>query len=311
MEERITSGRFNPGIDPVLDSWHLPIPLYLFLGGVAAGIMFFASLYTILGREKELPSAVKWSVFLVPPALIIGITALLIDLNHKLFFWRLFTSFKIESPMSWGAWVLMLITPLSIIWVAPYIREIYPSWNWKFRIIERFESWITLNRKLIAWPVLMSSVILGIYTGILLSAFNARPLWNTSILGPLFLVSGLSTGAAAIMIVSRNYDEIRLFSKIDLWLILAELFLITHFIMGMKASTQVQINAIDQLLTGTFGMIFWGGIIITGLVAPAVLEIFKLRGAKIPVALPSSLILLGGLILRILIVEVGQISSYA
>lgn len=310
MEERITSGRFNTGIDPVIDSWHLPIPLYLFLGGLAAGIMFFASLYTILGKEKELPSAVKWSTLLVPPALIIGLIALLADLNHKLFFWRLFTSFKIESPMSWGAWVLMLITPLSIIWTAPYIKEIVPSWNWKYNFLERFESWIIRNRKLIAWPILLSSVILGIYTGILLSAFNARPLWNTSILGPLFLVSGLSTGAAAIMIISRKKEEIHLFSKIDLWLILAELFLITHFIMGMKASTQVQINAVDQLLSGGFGLLFWGGIVIVGLIVPAILEIFKLRGAKIPVALPSALILLGGLLLRILIVEAGQISSY-
>jgi hypothetical protein len=39
---------------------------------------------------------------------------------------------------------------------------------------------------------------LGIYTGILLNTMVARPLWNSAILGPLFLVSGLSAGAAVM-----------------------------------------------------------------------------------------------------------------
>ena len=55
-EEIITSGRLNPYIDPHLDIWHWHIPLYLFLGGLAAGILFFASLYTILGKENRLHS---------------------------------------------------------------------------------------------------------------------------------------------------------------------------------------------------------------------------------------------------------------
>ena len=49
-EELIISGRMNPNIDPILHIWHWQIPLYLFLGGLAAGVLFFAALYTILGR---------------------------------------------------------------------------------------------------------------------------------------------------------------------------------------------------------------------------------------------------------------------
>ena len=51
---------------------------------------------------------------------------------------------------------------------------------------------------------------------ILLSAFNARPLWNTSILGPLFLSSGLSAGAAATLIISKDKAERKQFARIDL-----------------------------------------------------------------------------------------------
>ena len=46
MEEEIfVSGRMNHLIDPQLNIWHWQIPLYLFLGGMAAGILCIAALY--------------------------------------------------------------------------------------------------------------------------------------------------------------------------------------------------------------------------------------------------------------------------
>ncbi len=54
MEEEIfVSGRMNQLIDPQLNIWHWQIPLYLFLGGMAAGILCIAALYFIRGREKD------------------------------------------------------------------------------------------------------------------------------------------------------------------------------------------------------------------------------------------------------------------
>ena len=54
----------------------------------------------------------------------------------------------------------------------------------------------------LAWANIVLGVGLGIYTGILLNTMVARPLWNSAILGPLFLVSGLSAGAAVVHLVS-------------------------------------------------------------------------------------------------------------
>ena len=309
-EELIVSGRMNPGIDPYLHIWHWQIPLYLFLGGVAAGLLFFTSLYYILGKEKELPTAVKWANFLAPVALVVGLFALFLDLKHKLYFWQLYTTIRFSSPMSWGAWTLMLITPLSFAWSASYLRELIPTWDWKLKIIYDFEKFIIKYRKVIAWMMIILSIILGIYTGILLSAFNARPLWNTSLLGPLFLTSGLSTGAAIIMWMSKDHAERALFSKIDLVLIATELFFIIHLFMGFLASTQVQINAAELFLGGEFTVAFWVFVIILGLILPAILEILELRGYKVPVAIPAILILFGGLMFRFIMVEAGQITRY-
>ena len=309
-EELIISGRMNPGIDPHLHVWHWPIPVYLFLGGLAAGILFFAALYTILGKEKEMPTAVKWSTFVVPGVLTIGLMALFYDLKHQLFFWQLYTTVRIESPMSWGAWVLMIITPLSIVWSASYIKEAIPGWKWKFKIFDVMEVYVSKYRKVLAWLMITLSIILGIYTGILLSAFNARPLWNTSILGPLFLVSGLSTGAATIMLMSRDHLERKMMSKIDLLLIGIEIFLIVHLFMGFLASSQVQIEAAELFLGGQFTVAFWVFVMTLGLVFPAILEILELLGYKIPVVVPALLILFGGLAFRLIMVEAGQLTRY-
>lgn len=309
-EELIISGRNIPHIDPTIEIWEWQIPLYLFLGGVAAGVLFFASLYYILGKEKEMPTTVKWASFVAAPSLVLGLFALFLDLKHKLFFWRLYTTIKFDSPMSWGAWTLLIITPLAFIWSASYIKELYPKWDWKYDWINKFEEFVISNRKYIAWILVLFAVILGIYTGILLSAFNARPLWNTSVLGMLFLTSGLSTGAAIIMWMSKDSNERKIISKIDLMLIGIELFLIIHLMMGLLAGPQVQVDAAKLFLGGPFTFTFWLLVVFAGMLVPAALEILELRGKKIPVFIPSLLILVGGLIFRYIMVEAGQISGY-
>ena len=139
-EELIVSGRMNPMVDPHLNIWHWQIPLYLFLGGMAAGILCFAALYFIRGKEKEYTAAVRITPFLTPVLLVIGLLALFIDLRHKLFFWQLYTNIKLQSPMSWGAWTLMVITPVSFIWCALHIRDIFPDWDWKFKWLKDLEN---------------------------------------------------------------------------------------------------------------------------------------------------------------------------
>lgn len=154
------------------------------------------------------------------------------------------------------------------------------------------------------------SIVLGIYTGILLSAFNARPLWNNAILGPLFLISGLSTGAATIILLTKTAKEKHLFGKIDLVLIIVELGLIVHMLMGMYAGSEVQLEAMELLVGGEFTLMFFGFVIILGLILPAIMETIEIMGFKVPVAVPAILVLIGGLVLRFVMVEAGQITRY-
>lgn len=309
-EELIVSGRMNEMIDPTLNIWHWQIPLYLFLGGMAAGILCFAALFYIRGKENEYPTAVRLAPFLTPILLVIGLLALFADLRHKLYFWQLYTNIKMQSPMSWGAWTLMVITPVSFIWCALHIKYILPQWNWRYKWLVTLEDFFNRHKTALAWIMLIFGIILGIYTGILLSAFNARPLWNTSILGPLFLASGLSAGAAAILFMSKDPAERKQFAKIDLAIIGIELFLIVHMFMGYLASTQVQIEAAQMFLGGEYTVSFWIFVVILGLVFPALLEIFELRKIHIPAIISPLLVIFGSFMLRFIIVYAGQVSRY-
>ena len=309
-EINITSGRMNPGIDPVLHAWGWEIPIYLFLGGLVAGILVFSAMFYLMGREKEYHAAIKIAPMFAPIFLSIGLFALFLDLTHKLYFWRLYTTIRWESPMSWGSWILLFIFPLSTAWAATWMKDVFKKWDWKFSFIEKIIELLSNYRQWMAWGLIFLGLLLGMYTGILLSAFNARPFWNSAIFGPLFLTSGLSTGAALIILSSKSHEEKSMFSKIDLVLITIEIFLIIHLFMGFLASTEVHIQAAELFLGGPYTAAFWTFVFTLGLIVPLLTEILELRGFKIPIQIPAILVLLGGLILRFIVVDAGQSSRW-
>lgn len=300
----------NPYIDPHLSIWGWEIPLYLFIGGLVAGILFFSSLYYIRGKKDTYPTAVKKAPLLTVPLLVIGLLALFLDLSHKMYVWRFYTTIRFESPMSWGSWTLLIITPLSLLWSLIWIEEIWPNWRFPWQWITKIVDYVKKYQIQIAWLLLIGAIVLGMYTGILLSAFNARPFWNSAILGPLFLASGLSAGSALILLLSDVKEEKRLFSTIDMMIIGLELFLIVHLFMGFLASTQVHIDAAHLFLGGPYTASFWIFVVALGLIFPLIIEILELRGYQVSPKIPAIMVLLGSLILRFIVVEAGQTSRW-
>lgn len=324
----MASGRDIHGLYPHVDVWGFGIPLYLFIGGLAAGILLFASYFYIKGKADDMPVTVKISTIIPPFIIAIGLIFLIEDLHHKLYFWQLMVHFEVASPMSWGTWILTIILFISILWPLSFIDGIKLFFEennkkrlakWcgsvqnvmkKVPLLPKLVELTTKNRKTLAYITFFLAIALGIYTGILLSSFNARPLWNTSILGPLFLVSGVSTGAAAIMWLSNNKEEKALFSRIDLVLIGIELTLIFLMFLGMAWGPEVYQQTAAMFLGGEFTAVFWGVFVGMGLILPAILEALELKGFHVPIAIPAFLILLGGLIFRVIMVVAGQISAY-
>ena len=309
-EITITSGRNMHLIDPHLSIWGWEIPVYLFLGGLVSGILFFSALFYLRGKGDEFPTITYRGPLFAPFLLAIGLFVLFLDLEYKLHVYRFYTNIRLQSPMSWGSWTLAVIFPLSIIWALLHLNKVFPNWQMPFAWITKTLNLFRKYARTLAWVLIIYASLLGMYTGILLSAFNARPFWNTAILGPLFLVSGFSTGLALNLLLSKNAREIHLLSRIDVMAIGVEIFLIIHMFMGFLASTEIHIQAARLFLGGPYTAEFWIFVVGLGLIFPGLLEILEVNGKSIPSKIPALFILAGGLLLRFIIVEAGQFSQW-
>ena len=314
VEEILVTARFNPKIDPSLAIWSWEIPVYLFLGGLTAGIMGFAAYAVLANKDRELPFAHNRIALWAPIALSIGMTALFLDLEHKLYVFRFYTSFQPTSPMSWGAWILVLIYPLMVLQTLSTLRLGYPrlaGWLERLPLGHTALNLSETLRRLVAAVIIPLAVGLGIYTGVLLSAFNARPFWNTGLLGPLFLISGLSTAGAVALIGARLACERHFFTRTDIFLISVELTLIALLIINLGTGPAQQLEAMHMIMGGEYTVPFWLWFVLPGLLVPLILEILEMRGVCNFSLTASLLVLYGGYMLRHLTVELGQLSTWS
>ncbi len=312
-EEILVTARLNDKIDPSLGIWTWEIAFYLFMGGMAAGIMLFAAWAVLAGRRDTLAFAHNRFALWAPIALSLGMTTLFLDLEYKLHVFRFYTSLQPSSPMSWGAWVLVLIYPLMIAQTLSTLRSGYPrlaEWMERLPVGKALLDHSERRRTLIAWLVIPFAVALGIYTGVLLSAFSARPFWNSGMLGPLFLVSGLSTAAVLPLLAGVQGSERRSFERSDLGLIFVELTMITLFLITLATGAGQHREALALVFGGDYTLPFWIGFVVPGLLIPLVLEVVALRGNRIAALTAAVLVVYGGFMLRLVMLEIGQADGW-
>lgn len=339
----ITTTRHNPLIDPRLHVWSWEIPVYLFLGGLVAGMMVLAGYHMLKVVKGEVRDAYAVQTPILAFVLInLGMLALFLDLAHKLYVWRVYLTFQPLSPMSWGSWVLILV--YGVVAASALIR-LDEAWPWLGR---RFPQVGRASRYLLERPALMRlvaflnigfGVALGIYTGILLSTMVARPLWNSALLGPLFLVSGLSAACALVHLltvaVSMNRPappgmiggafaallqpltpqpppkaNATSLVRFDQLFLATELTLIVLLFVGLVSATGAHQAAAALLLGGPYTSVFWGVTVALGILVPFALQALELRHRIPHTVLPALLVLVGGFSLRWVLVDAGQASQF-
>ncbi len=302
--------RHNPHIDPSLSIWGWEIPVYLFLGGIVAGMMVISGYFLLRERHGEPNSAGTVLPFLSLVLLSLGMLALFLDLDYKAHVWRMYATFRITSPMSWGSWILIFVYPalfLNLLVGQP--RRV----AMRAPLFGRWSAWLLQRKGGTKWIAIITMALggmLGIYTGILLSAFGARPLWNSPVLGLLFLLSGLSSAAALVHLLARNGWEREWLARSDNAFLAAELFLIALFLIGLVTSTRAHQEAALLLLNGPFAPVFWVFVIGTGILVPLFLQSLSATHRIAHTAVSPVLVILGALILRFVIVAAGQVSHW-
>jgi len=305
----------SPMTDPSLHAWGWEIPVYLFLGGFTAGLMVLSGWALWRGRRSHrahatfsLASSGLFTLGL--GAISLGMLALFLDLSHKVFVWRLYVTMKPWSPMSWGAWILLLVYPVLLAGVLldppRSLLRWAPAVDWLWRRLAGND----FLRRAIGFASITTGVALGIYTGILLSALGARPLWSSALLGPLFLVSGLSTSAAFAHWASPEPAEREQMAWLDNLFLTIELGLLGFLLIGLLSSTEAHAQAARLLLGGPFTAVFWVGVVGLGILLPLVIQSLAVTRRLAHTSVAPALVILGGLALRFVIVYAGQYSHW-
>jgi formate-dependent nitrite reductase membrane component NrfD len=316
--------------------WEFLIVNYLFLGGLSSGLFFVSALATWLGPDQDpaYPRIARWGSLLAPWPVALGSFLLIFDLGKGYRFWKLFVVFRWESPMSVGSWLLMLFTGVALVnlaaWLTPAERR---------RILRAVPAWVPFRRRqlilrrdfspwrrrlaVLGFPL---AVGVGLYTGVLLGAVQARPFWNTNLVAQLFLFSALSSGAAAVLL-ARVLDrdpvqeaEMRFLYTLDIGLILLECLIVLPYFLHGRLSTLAVREALYLVLGGPYTLVFWGLFMGLGLLAPLAIEVWEIRpvlagrgGLHLDArwaAGAAGLVLFGGYVLRAVFVFAGQASAF-
>src|SRR5919198_3685535 len=283
--------------------WGWLIVAYFFLGGVAAGAYFSGALLELFGDPDDRP-AIRVAHWLAFPLLAVCGILLILDLHRpERFFHMLIQSeqpplpmFKWWSPMSIGSWALLLFSAVAFV-----------SFLDAFAETSGRRAYVHRGLFGVLWALL--GMLLGFffasYTGVLLATTNF-PVWADSPWIPvLFLASAVSTGLATLLLLfpltrGRPLPTWHKLENADRYAMGIELLLVLVFVATLG------VLALPFATTIPGALWLWGGVVLIGLLVPLALHLRpRLPGAG-PAVVASVLSLVGGLILRYVVVMVPQ-----
>jgi formate-dependent nitrite reductase membrane component NrfD len=283
--------------------WAWWIVLYFFVGGIAGSAFFLASLLHLFGRPAD-RSLVRLGYYVAFVGVTVSGFLLTIDLTRPLRFWHMLIQnhtgepmFKPWVPMSVGSWGLLFFGLFAFLAALATLSEERDRPRLLQSAPIRF-----LRRRGPSTVIAVLGSIFGLfiagYTGVLLAVTN-RPIWaDSNLLGLLFLVSGASTGAAALILLAlwrraghpASLDWLAWFDRRVLWIELAVLIL---FLLSL--------GPVARIFVGWWGVVLVLGVFGIGILAPLLLQRRAGRHEPRELVRSASLVLLGGLLLRVVV----------
>ena len=270
--------------------WRWLIVLYFFIGGLAGGCYFLAALIDLFGRPGDRPLARLGYRIAFPAVVVCGIL-LIVDLGRPERFWHMLLQsetwrpmFKAYSPMSFGAWGLLIFGFFSLL-----------SFLATLRAEDRRPG---VLGTIVAVVGGIAGFFLASYTGVLLAVTN-RPIWSdTTLLGLVFLVSSASTSIALLLLLGSRrvflMGGLRALQRFDVAVLTLELLALIALVISLGSLARVWLNQWGVLLTlGVAG---------AGIVVPLLLHLRAHTPTALTVRAAAVLVLLGGFLLRVVIV---------
>ncbi len=166
--------------------WTPDIPLYFFVGGAAGSAAVIGAMADWLGKDRALARSARWVAF---GGAVVSSALLIHDLGRPSRFLNMLRVFKVQSPMSMGAWTLAAFG--SAAGANVFAKEAEQRFGSSFPIslIGNFGQFF--------------SAFFGLpfhnYTGVLIGA-TAIPVWNKNV-GTLPIHFGMSGVQAGVSIL--------------------------------------------------------------------------------------------------------------
>jgi formate-dependent nitrite reductase membrane component NrfD len=259
--------------------WEMMIVVYFFLGGIAGGAYFTAAIADNFGGQRDRRVAQIGYLLSLPLVALCGLL-LIGDLGVPSRFLNMMRVFKFGDPMSIGAWAV------GVFGLFTFVSSVLS--------FSEAPSTVALRRK-IGLVGMLFGFFLASYTGVLLSN-TALPFWSQArLMGALFLASGASTGMAAISLIlfltgataGEGWGKVK---KADRFSMIFELVVLAVFLVLLG-------TAAKPMISGHFAPLFWGGLVVVGLLIPLALDVLGHR-VKALGAVAAVLVLAGGFVLR-------------
>jgi len=278
--------------------WRWLIVAYFFLGGLAGGSYFLATMMDLFGKREDRP-LVRLAYLIAFPAVCVCGLLLTADLGRPERFWHMLVQaqtfrpmIKAYSPMSIGSWALLLFSGCAFLsFVAVLAERGWLSWPPLLRLIPP----APLGRLVTAVGALLGLYLAG-YTGVLLAVTN-RPIWaDTTLLGLTFLISAASTSAALLILLGSfgggSRDGIRALERLDASVLVLEGLVIAAMVASLGRVAMVWLNGWGLLLAG---------VMLGGIGLPLLLH-WRRPSRDSRWWIGPALVLLGGLTLRVVVV---------
>jgi protein NrfD len=278
--------------------WGWYIVVYFFLGGIAGGAAFLAGLLDLLDNPLDRAlTRIGYLIALV--AIVIGGPLLIVDLTQPERFWHMIwrsdtggLMFKYYSAISLGIWIVLLFVIVVVLAAAGALAEAGKLPRGLAVLGEG------VLGKIIALGCVLTGSALAGYTGLVLTGTN-RPVWgDTTWITLLFLLSGISAGGAAMVLFGWRQGHpgsVRWIEQMEGLSSLLELIVLAIIAATIWSVVRVVWN-------GAWGAVLLFGVVFLGIITPLVFYARPraLGTATVPIA--AALVLVGGFLLRTVII---------
>jgi formate-dependent nitrite reductase membrane component NrfD len=172
--------------------WTWEVPLYFFVGGAAGAAAVIGAMANWSGADRKLVRDARWVAALGGP---ISTGLLVSDLGRPARFLNMLRVFKVQSPMSVGAWTLAAFSTVSAASAFADVVDRMFGGLMPVRVLGNAAEALSAG----------TGLVLSSYTGVLIGA-TVIPAWNENVrtLPIHFAASGVASAVSALELLGHD-----------------------------------------------------------------------------------------------------------